>query len=153
MGVNWTVRGYLAVGRSVIEEWLQGASDDAQAKLDSRLLMLCQLELAIWKHDHAHQLHGECDGLFELKFRADRIAHRPLCCFGPRRREFTILLFATEHNNRLRPPGACASALARCVEITANPERARVYDGYKPQISGETDSPDLSKDIPPKYRH
>ena len=125
----WTVYGYRYRGVSVIDDWLKMASDAAAAKLDSRLLILSQL--AQWKHEYAHKLKGECEGLFELLLEADGVAHRPLCCYAPGRMKFTILLFAVEHNNRLRPPEACATALGRCDEVRQDHTRAIEYDGYK----------------------
>ena len=135
------------------DQWLSGASDDALAKFDSRLSILTQLPLPKWKYEHAHKLKGKCKGLFELLFEANGVAHRPLCCFAPNRMEFTVLLFAVEHNNHLRPPEACKSALAKCDEIRRDPTRASNYNGHKPEIFGETVAQRLPKGLPSRFRH
>lgn len=136
MGALWQVHGFVpSPPKSVIDEWIETASDDALAKFDSRLLMLTQLQSANWKYEHAHHLSGVCNGLFEIRFQANNVAHRPLCCFGPNRMTFTVLFFATEHNGNLRPKGACTTALARHGNMGRPSRGTKVYDGYQPELS------------------
>jgi hypothetical protein len=138
MGYVWEVFGFVPPGGiSVIAEW-QGsgqsrAPDEALAKFHSRLHTLTQLNRERWKHEHAHVLHGNGDGLFELLFESRRIAYRPLCTII-QRASFAVLLFATERNNRLRPPGAIETAQQRRRALLEHGASLELYDDYKPEI-------------------
>jgi hypothetical protein len=154
MGAIWTVRGYvLPSGISVIDEWMATAGDDAQAKFDSRLRILTQFQSARWKPEHAHHLKGKCDGLFAIRFESENVAYRPLCCFGPGRFTFTVVFFATEHNDKYRPPGACKTALERCAEKERDPLKAKIYDGYESEIPGEAEAPRIPQGVSSRFRH
>ncbi len=63
-----------------------------------------------WHADYAKPMKGECDGLIEIRFSAGNVPQRPLG-FISGAYEFTMLFWATEHNNRLVPKGACKTAL------------------------------------------
>jgi|SRR5580700_4942553 hypothetical protein len=135
MGYLWKVFGYVPPGgtQSVIADWVSVVDDwRVLAKFDSRLLHLCQLPRDKWKHDHAHTLHGEGGDLFELLFNESRVAYRPLCTMLPERMAFAILFFATERNDRLRPPEAIATAQQRRMELESGRATRELYDKFKP---------------------
>lgn len=128
---QWRVRSYaISDNATEIEKWCAQATDEARAKFDSRLEFLTSRMPNEWIKSYAHQLTGDGDGLFEILFEANNVAHRMLCCFGPKRMEFTILLCAIEHNDRLKPPKAIKIALKRKREVLDDQLKAREFDEY-----------------------
>ncbi len=131
MAVAWTVKGYaVSSSGSVIDEWMSRATDRAKGKFDARLKYLTSRLPSEWDDRYAHQLSGKCDGLFEIKFEADGIAHRPLCFYGPGRLEIIVLLYAIEHNDKLKPADACQTGLKRKSEIGNGVNYPIVYEAY-----------------------
>lgn len=129
MGVRWTFRSYVAPnGDAEVYRWHQSQGPNVQGKFDRRLHDLQQMAPAEWRDPFTKQLEGDCDGLVEIRFKADRVQHRPLGFYGPGRLEFTILLFAIERGDRFEPTDACAIALRRKDEILANVQRSRIID-------------------------
>ena len=50
------------------------------------------------------QLRGKpCKGLFEIKLKVDQTHFRPIGCYGPTDREFTLLAGAIEKDRKLIP--------------------------------------------------
>jgi Gp49-like protein DUF891 len=126
MAVLWTFRCYVSLrGIDEIQLWYEGQSEKVQAKFDSRLKFLAQRERHHWKREPFDDLHGECDGLGEIRFKADRIEHRPLGFFSPGNM-FTLVFCAQEKNSRFVPRNACETALNRKAQILADRERAHV---------------------------
>jgi hypothetical protein len=76
-----------------------------------------------WREPYTKQLEGPCDGLVEIRFKADRVQHRPLGFYGPKRMEFTIALIAREIGDRFEPQNACEQALGRKNAILSDPVR------------------------------
>jgi hypothetical protein len=131
MAVSWAVKGYsVSETKSVIDEWMSKASDKAKGKFDARLKYLISRLPTDWDDKYAHQLSAKCDGLFEIRFEVDGVAHRPLCFFGPNRLEFTIVLYAIEHNDKLKPSDACQTGQKRKNEIGKGDNHPIVYDAY-----------------------
>ena len=131
MAVSWTVKGYeVSSSMSVIDDWMSQATDRAKGKLDARLRYLVSRLPTDWDDKYAHQLSGKCDGLFEIRFEADGIAYRPLCFFGPHRFEFTVVIHAVEHNDKLKPADACQTGLKRKSEIGTGVNQPIVYNAY-----------------------
>ena len=76
----------------------------------SKLRFIAQLELRDWREPQCKRLNGECEGLIEIRFKGDDVEQRPLGFIsGPR--EFTLLFWAIEKNDRFVPKSACATAL------------------------------------------
>ena len=108
--MRWQVLSYPAsTDRSVIDDWCDRVSRQERSKFEQRIRFLRDRAPHEWIYDYAHALKDARD-IFEVKFEAKRIAHRPLCCFGPTKVQFTILMFAVEHNKNLRPPDAIQTA-------------------------------------------
>ena len=122
------MKGYaVRDGESVIDEWARSAPAKVLAKFDSRLDFLVSRTIREWEYDYAHQRKGT-GGIFEIKFEMGNIAYRPLLCQGPGEAELTVLIFAEEHNDKLRPISADATAQARMKEIFENPKKAIEYE-------------------------
>ena len=107
-------------GANVIRAWVDGRADsiDLDAAFTRRLEYLRQIPRHKWGAKKlTKKLRGNCDGLYELRFKVSNVPIRPLFCDGPEAGQITFLAGAIEHNNRLEPPGACARALQRKVLI------------------------------------
>jgi hypothetical protein len=108
-----------------IRTWYDRQTGKVRAKFDSRLKFLVQTDRSGWKPEPFRDLHGECKGLGEIRFKADHVQHRPLGFFGPGR-IFTVVLCAKEKGDRFVPKEACHIGLSRKAEIEANTERSHV---------------------------
>src|SRR6266852_4734857 len=96
MAVRWVFRCYVSeAGVDEIRAWHDAETSQVRARFLSRLKTLAQLPLGEWNEKLYKQLHGECAGLAEMRFLADKVQQRPLG-FRSGEWEFTILFCATE---------------------------------------------------------
>jgi hypothetical protein len=117
----WAFRSFLSDrGESVVEAWRAEQTPVVLAAFDTTLRFLCQRPT--WGRPYTGALHGECEGLIEIRLKAERVQHRPLGFYGPLQREFTIVFFAVEKGDELKPRNACSVALQRkaLVEVDRN---------------------------------
>lgn len=130
MGVEWTFRSYVnQQGKVLIREWYSGQSDAVQGTFDNRLKHLRVTKPQNWRRPLVEKLSGKCDGLVEIRFKADNVQHRPLGFYGPNSLEFTIVYFATEKGGKFIPKEACEIALERKKEVLADiNKRSCVYE-------------------------
>jgi hypothetical protein len=98
-------------------------SGKGQGRFLARLQMLASLNGDEWHETYYKKLSGECDGLWELRFKADGVQQRPLC-FRSGPNELTLLFWAQEKNSRFVPRSACAVALRRKSEVLHDRNRA-----------------------------
>jgi hypothetical protein len=61
--------------------------------------------------------------MFKIKFEKRRVAYRVFACYGPERKEVTLLAGAAERNNQYRPPGVFDTAARRRDEILSDRRR------------------------------
>jgi len=115
-------------GGSVIDEWMDSVPAKVQQKFDQRWDILRCRNIPDWPYDYAHKRRGT-NGLWELKFEVGGTAYRPLFFLGPYQEEATVLLFAVEGNDRLKPVNADSTAQLRMQKATADPTKALIYDG------------------------
>jgi hypothetical protein len=80
-------------GANLIRQWLDGLPSKASAKIDTRILFM--MAHPVWPEQYVSALVG-WPGLVELRVGSAGNQYRPLGFYGPRRREFTIVLGATE---------------------------------------------------------
>jgi hypothetical protein len=126
MGAAWTFLTYVSPnGVQEVPQWYDAQSPKVQAAFDQRIRVLRQMEPHEWVEPYVKKLRGQCTGLVEIRFKADRVQHRPLGFYGPSRSEFTILLCAREIGDRFDPLDACAIALRRKKDVTYNPGATR----------------------------
>lgn len=112
MGVNWTFKDYLtANGQNEIHVWLNAQSPAVKAEINSFILFL-EASAPLLRHPHAHDIKGHAD-LIELRKKAGGVQYRPLCCYGPRRQEVTILLGASKKGSVWTPKNALSDAQSR----------------------------------------
>jgi hypothetical protein len=81
--------------------------------------MLAQLDISEWREPLIKPLHGEGDGLSEIRFLAAGVQQRPLG-FRSGSAEFTIVFWAIEKGDKFVPRDACRRALERKAQILAD---------------------------------
>ena len=117
MSVLWSFRCYVSPnGTDEIRRWYNGQSKQVQARFLSKLTVLAQLPFEEWREPLYKNLHGECAGLGEIRFKGDNVQQRPLG-FRSGETEFTTLFCAIEKSNRFDPRNACEIALNRKHEV------------------------------------
>ncbi|MCP3682938.1 MAG: hypothetical protein GY861_09630 [bacterium] len=113
---SWIFLDYVdSRGANRISEWLQAIPKGARVEFESLLDVIRPTKMP--DRPQTGILHGECKGLFELIFKYDNVQYRPLFCYGPEKKDITILAGARKKNNRLIPPKICKTALNRKSEI------------------------------------
>lgn len=110
-------------GRCDIRETYDGGSKKLRAQFLSKLKILAQLPRSEWHDVYFKNLSGLCDGLSEIRFKADGVQQRPLG-FHVSTTEFVILFWATEKGNKFVPLSACEKAHARKLEIQTGTSKA-----------------------------
>jgi hypothetical protein len=118
-------------GENVIQRWLQSLPPSARKSVKAKMTARIEyLEVTpVFCPPYARDLHGECEGLFEIIFRVKNLQYRPLACRGPdTTREVTLLMGAIEREERFDPPGACSTALRRKALIFADRRYVRPHD-------------------------
>jgi hypothetical protein len=125
----WTFRTYVSArGVAEVQAWYDAQSPRVQAAFDQRLRTLQQMTIPEWLETaFGKKLKGECAGLWEIRFKAERVQHRPLGWFGPSSGEFTVLLCAREIGDKFDPPNACKIALGRKNEANYNARSSRGF--------------------------
>jgi Phage derived protein Gp49-like (DUF891) len=128
MPLLWAIRCYISArGVDEIRAWYDKQPPAVRAKFLSRLQFLAQTPRAGWKREPFDLLKEPYAGLGEIRFKANRVQHRPLGFFSPGS-TFTLVICAQEKNNRFVPRDAPDIALARKREIEADARRCRACD-------------------------
>jgi hypothetical protein len=103
-------------GSGDVKEAYDGGTSELRARFLSRITILAQLPRKEWHDVYFKTLSGPCDGLSEIRFKADRVQQRPLG-FHISDTEFVILFWAEERGGKFVPRSACETALKRKQEI------------------------------------
>ena len=111
-------------GESEIKNWASSLPKGAQAKLDARLLYLRAYK--VWPPQYVSALRG-FEGIFEFRIIHSGVQYRPLGCYGPGEREFTLLLGAIEKGGKL-PRSDCEAAAERRRIILQDRSRVRDHE-------------------------
>jgi hypothetical protein len=98
--------------------WTLGLPKKAQAKLD--VIIVSLQSFPVWPPQYISALKGYPD-IFEIRAGSCGVQYRPLGCYGPGYREFTILIGSIEKGGKL-PKGDCDSAVER--------RRKVLYEGW-----------------------
>ena len=123
MTVLWDFRCYRSAnGTDEVRAWYDGGSKQLRARFLSRMRTLTQLARNEWHENLYKTLHGECDGLGEIRFVADKVQQRPLG-FHSGDAEFTILFCAKEKGGKFVPLSACEKAIVRRNEVLKDRSR------------------------------
>lgn len=110
----WTFDCFLSEsGRDLIDDWYLAQAPEVQAAFDTVIRYLGSQPREKWSRPYFSLLEGyECDGIGEIRFKANRVQHRPLGFFGPQRLHFTIVICVMEKGGKL-PKGTCRTASKR----------------------------------------
>lgn len=105
---KWNLKCYVRPGGgSKVQETYNRGSDELQAAFDVQMQMLLKLDKEFWKRPSAAKLvqcaKNEFRDYYEIRLFADRVQQRPIGYFGPSEDDFTILVWATERGNQLKP--------------------------------------------------
>ena len=121
----WRLMSYVTSGgREVVGDWFEAQPEAVQAAFLVRLEYLLACPRPEWKRESFDLLSGPCRGLAEIRFKANKVQHRPVGFFGPDRAAFTILICAEERGGRFVPKSTCDIAQKRRSEIIADAGRA-----------------------------
>ncbi len=119
---EWTIFDYVGPdGVNEIRVWIDSLPKMAQVRIDG---IIGYLQITpVWPPNYISALET-CDDIYELKIKSGGVQYRPLGFYGPRRREFTILMGAIEKGRKLQPREFCTIA-TRLMEIV-NGDRNRI---------------------------
>lgn len=91
---SWAFYDFLdSRGLNLIRLWLDSLPDNAKAKIDARILHM--QAVPTWPEQFVSSFSGY-PGIFELRIVSAGSQYRPICFYGPKRREVTIVLGAVE---------------------------------------------------------
>ncbi|WP_273207950.1 hypothetical protein [Marinobacter subterrani] len=105
----WNLKCYYSPGgdKSKAQETYNRGSDELKAAFDVEAEYLLKSPKDDWKRPHAAKLSkgkkGDFKEYYEIRFFADNTQQRPIGYFGPGENDFTILIWATEKGNQLKP--------------------------------------------------
>ena len=125
MGSEFTFYDYLDDSEdNAIYIWLLGQGKRVKAKFDSWIDHLESTQLALWDRPYSAALHGECEGLFEIRPNVLGVEYR-LFYFHGTARDPTLLFGAKEKGGRWEPLNACEQAFNRRANVIENPDKYR----------------------------
>jgi hypothetical protein len=109
---EWTFKIYVTNdGYSDVRVWLDNFSNKAKARM---FKIVTHLEITKdWTRTGYYTPLTGYKGLGEIKFIVDDMQYRPLGCFGPEEKTFTILIGSKEQGDKFNPRGAPDIALQR----------------------------------------
>ena len=98
----WTFKLFISdKGDKEVEEWLNnGIPKKAKARIRARLAYLEVTKT--WVPDLVTK-YKSSDKIFEIRVTVQNIQYRPLGCYGPNEKEFTLLIGAEEKGGKLIP--------------------------------------------------
>lgn len=135
---GWVFLEFVAEdGKSPFSKWLSEQPPEAQAAIDTRILTMRGMDRQQWSSKWISPYTGQ-DKLFELRIPHNKVQYRPLGCYGPSRREFTILAGAIEKNWKI-PKQTIQVAMSRMDLIMKHRRWVREYQ-YDPEESLEETS-------------
>ena len=122
--MSWTFLDYVdSDGSNQIEAWLDSLPKPARTPVRARLTGILIM------HSVQEQLRPPTFDplpgrrMFKITFEKRRVAYRVFACYGPERKEVTLLAGAVERNNQYRPPGVFDTAARRRDEILSDRRR------------------------------
>lgn len=110
---EWEFRVYVDhTGYSDINMWIKNLAPKAKTRMRA---IISYLEITkIWSKPYFYPLTGkDYQGIYEIRFIHNNIQYRPLGCYGPTDKTFTLLFGAREKGDRLKPINAPEIATER----------------------------------------
>lgn|GEM_PF-1503163 len=127
MGTEFTFFDYVDDrGTNVVTAWFTQQSRSGakvKAKFDTRLLTMEATPAGegYWLRPQTETLHGDCEGLFEIRALLRNVQLRLLGFHHASGTEVTLVFGATERDGKWEPLSACAQALKRRIEAITHP--------------------------------
>jgi len=114
-------------GKNEVQATYDSGTEELKAGLEVALAYLKVRDRQVWIRPHAHKMSKciEFRDFFEIRFRAENLQQRPIGYFGPGLNDFTILIWATEKGNKLKPENWCEKANRRRKEILNGEAKAK----------------------------
>ena len=122
----WTFSDYVSErGTNEIHEWLNSREvpSGAKAKINARIISLQGFPVFPEQYFSAYR---GWDDIYELRIGFSGVQYRPLGCYGPKKREFTLLVGGIEKGKI--PKRLLEVANERRKVIHADPARVRGHD-------------------------
>lgn len=111
MAKTWTFKVFVSSsGTNKIRKWLNALPQNDQAKIDALIRQL-EIEKKL-EGAHVTKLTGYKD-LYEIKIRSGGVQYRPIGCYGPNSKEFTILIGVIKKEGKYKPTNAFNTATTR----------------------------------------
>jgi hypothetical protein len=127
---NWNFRVYVhSSGRCDVQATFDCGTDELRANTEVALGYLKSQPKQDWRRPKAGKLskQGNFRDFYEIRFKAERVQQRPIGYFGPGAADFTILIWATEQGNALRPKTWYDTAMRCMTEIQEGKANARDF--------------------------
>jgi hypothetical protein len=115
MDKEWTFKVFISSsGVDVFAKWLNTLPDKDQAKIET---IIRRLEITkTLGRPYTAKLKGY-PGLYEIIVFSGKIQYRPIGCYGPNQKEFTILIGAIKKGRKFKPKDALNTAYKRSKQI------------------------------------
>lgn len=110
--LGWVFKIYVSPSGRTAQKEVDEQDAVVVINFKTRLRYLANTPKADWKKPHARKLKGVKD-LYEIRFEANNVQHRPLGFFGLGAKEFTILIWATHKQDIYDPSEAIETAEKR----------------------------------------
>ena len=111
--LGWKFKVYESpTGSQALQKCIDELDAAVKQHFKVRVKYLSNTGIRDWKEPQAKKLKG-VTGIYEIKFKANGVQHRPLGFFGPNDDEFTILVWATHKQDIYDPNDAISTAERR----------------------------------------
>jgi hypothetical protein len=122
---EWTFKIF-GEKKSDVDDWIKDLSSKVRAKMDT---IIAHMEITKdWTRTaYFSPLKGHRK-IHEIRFTFQSIQYRPLGCYGPGNKEFTILIGAIEQGDRFKPINAPLIAENRRNDIRDGREQTHEYN-------------------------
>lgn len=110
------------LGTNVIDSWLDGLPPSAKASIMVKLIYLASLPE--WKKGVDYKKLQGMQKIFEIRItdKIGKVNYRIFGCFGPGRKNFTLLVGATHKTPIYNPPNCIKTAQRRHKQLLKNKE-------------------------------
>lgn len=111
--------------RSDVDDWIGELSPSVMARMDS--IINHMRVTRVWSRPYFRPLKRH-QGISEIRFIVQNIQYRPLGCFGPGNKEYTILFGAKEQGDEFNPLNAPLIVEKRRKDIFERKEGTHEYN-------------------------
>lgn len=123
---EWTFKIF-GEKKSDVDDWMNNdLSSKAHARMDT-IINHMEITKDWTRTAYFSPIRGH-RGIYEIKFTVQSIQYRPLGCYGPGKKEFTILIGAKEQGDRFNPIRAASIAENRRNDILEGREQIHEYN-------------------------